>query len=47
MDKIEKRLFNCETLDKLRWLDVNEWQQDDTDDGLTSHGNCWEPSVGE
>ena len=37
MDEIEKRLFNREILDKLGWLDVNEWPQDDN---LTSHGKA-------
>jgi hypothetical protein len=37
VDEIEKRLFNREILDKLGWLDVNEWPQDDN---LTSHGKA-------
>ena len=37
VDEIEKRLFNREILDKLGWLDVNEWPQEDN---VTSHGKA-------
>ena len=37
VDEIEKRLFKCEILDQLVWLDVNEWPQNDN---LTSHAKA-------
>ena len=38
VDESYKRLlFDCETVGKLGWFDVNEWPQDEN---LTSHGKA-------